>query len=115
MALYTKHTKGLLDGTEEVVLVPAAGAGANIVTMFRLTNLDTSSITFSLRIHDENKLGEDDEYVNVIPDTTLATQEYITHHGVMVALSGSSKLVIELAAEVAANQPQYQMVFVEES
>jgi len=115
MALYTKHTKGILDGTEEIVLVPATGSGANIVTMFRLMNLDTSSITFKLRIHDESKLGEDDEYLYVIPETTLATQEYITHSGAMISLSGTSKLVIELNAEVAATEPQYQVIYVEEA
>ncbi len=115
MALFTKHTKGLLEDTEEIVLVPKSGAGANIVTMFRLSNLDTESITFSLRVHDENKLGEDDEYVKVIPDTTLAASEYITHYGPMIALSGSSKLVIELATAVTTNQPQYQVIYVEES
>ena len=115
MPLYTKHNKGLLEGTEEVIIVPTAGGGANVVVMFRLINLDTEDITFTLRIPAIGRLGFDDEYLYVIPDTTLATQEYITYQGVMVTLSGSSKLVIELSEEVTTNQPKFQAVFVEEA
>ena len=115
MALYTKHSKGLLDGTEEVVILPSATAGANIVTMFRLVNVDTTSITIKLRIRDERKLGEDDAYLNVIPDTTLESGEYISYSGPMICLPGMSSLVIELASEVATNEPHYQVIYVEES
>ena len=114
MALFTKHAKGLLENTEEIVLVPSSAAGANIITMFRLINLDTEDITFKLRVYDEAKLGFDDEYVYVIPETTLATQEYITHSGPMLALASRAKLVIELNSAVTTNQPQYQVIYVEE-
>ena len=115
MSLYTKHAKGLLDSTEEVTVVPSATAGANIVTMFRLVNMDTESITFTLRVKDERKLGEDDEYLNVLPDTTLATGEYISYTGPMICLPGLSSLVIELASAVTTNQPHHQVIYVEES
>ena len=115
MALYTKHTKGLLDGTEEVILVPSTGAGANIITMFRLVNMDTANITFTLQIKDQRRLGEDDEFTNVLPDTTLESGEYITHSGPMIALPKLSELVIKLAGEVTTNEPHYQIINVEES
>ena len=115
MSLYTKHSKGLLDGTEEVTVVGATAAGANIVTMFRLVNMDTESITFTLRIKDDRKLGEDDEYLNVLPDTTLESGEYISYTGPMICLPGFTTLVIELASSVTTNQPHFQAIYVEES
>ena len=77
MPVFTEHAKGIFEGVDEITLVPAPSRGLVVVTVLRIVNTDTVSITPIIRILDSNRLGHDDEYIRVIPDLELARGEYM--------------------------------------
>ena len=115
MAVFTEHNKGILEGLDEITLVPAPGRWVTVVTELRIINTDTVSITPILRILDENKSGEDDEYIRIMPDVELATGEYMEYDGVVCTLGPWQSLVAEVSSSTTTNEPDWLTVWAWES
>ena len=114
MPLYSDSTKGLFEGKTEIDLVPSPTAGITIVTMLRVINTDTENITTKIRLYDATRYGEDDEYLRISNDVTLATDEYMQYDGVVCVLKIGQKLVAELSAEATTNKPDWMVVWARE-
>ncbi len=114
MAVYTEHNKGIFECLDEITLVPAPSRWVTVVTELRIINTDTVSITPVLRIHDDNKAGEDDEYIRIMPDVELATGEYMEYDGVVCTLGPGQRLVAELSTATTTNEPDWLTVWARE-
>ena len=115
MPVLTEHAKGIFEGVDEITLVPAPTRGLTVVTVLRIVNTDTVSITPIIRILDSNKLGHDDEYIRVMPDIALATGEYMEYDGVVCPLAPGESLVVELSGATTTNEPDWLTVWARES
>ena len=115
MAVYTEHSKGIFEGLDEITHVPAPARWVTVVTELRIINTDTESITPILRILDENRVGEDDEYIRIVPDIALATGEYMEYDGVVCTLGPGQSLVAELTGATTTNEPDWLAVWARES
>jgi len=104
-----KIVTGLFDGTNEVILVEGGLSRTDYVSKIIITNTDTANITPKIRIHNTLKSGEDDEYVQLMPEIALAADERLVYEAPVFAYGGQN-LVIELNAEVTTSEPQYMMV-----
>ena len=93
----------------EIILVEGFAARVDYVSKIIITNTDTANITPKIRIHDNNRIGEDDEYIQLMPDIELAPNERLVYESPLFAL-GNQDLVIELSANATTSQPQYIMV-----
>ena len=115
MPVFTEHAKGIFEGVDEITLVPAPSRGLVVVTVLRIVNTDTVSITPIIRILDSNRLRHDDEYIRVIPDLELATGEYMEYDGVVCTLAPGQSLVVELSGATTTNEPDWLTVWARES
>ena len=106
---YSKVVTGLFDDTNEVVLMVGQPSRSNFISKIIITNTDTASITPKIRIHNTLHTSEDDEYIQLMPEISLAVNERLVYESPITPYSGQN-LVIELGAEVTTYQPQYMMV-----
>tara|TARA_R110002020_G_scaffold15801_6_gene56406 strand:- start:3196 stop:3570 length:375 start_codon:yes stop_codon:yes gene_type:complete len=106
---YNKIVTGLFDGTNEVILMEGLPSRSNYISKIIITNTDTASITPKVRIHNTLKSGEDDEYVQLMPEVELSANERLVYES-PISPYGGQNLVIELSADVTTSQPQYMMV-----
>ncbi len=100
---------GLFDGTNTVVLVEGFGANGESLNKIVITNTDTANITPKVRLHNTDKTGEDDEYVQMMPEITLAPNERFVFES-PIFFFANQDLEIELSAAVATSEPQFMMV-----
>jgi len=100
---------GLFDGTNMVVLIEGFGASAEYLSKIIITNTDTANITPKVRLHNTDKTGEDDEYIQMMPEITLAPNERFVYDSPVFFLANQD-LEIELSAAVATSEPQFMMV-----
>ena len=114
MPVYTNTHKGLTEGTEEVELVPSPASGITIVTMLRVVNTDTVAITPKIRILDQAKSNEDDEYLQVMNDIELDASEYLQADGIVCVLQPNQKLIAYLSSTVTTNELQWMTVVARE-
>ena len=106
---YSKIVTGLFDGTNEVIIMEGRPARSNFISKIIITNTDTASITPKIRIHNTTKSGEDDEYIQLMPEIELAVNERLVYESPITPYGGQN-LVIELNANVTTSEPQYMMV-----
>ncbi|QDP48628.1 MAG: hypothetical protein Unbinned97contig1000_13 [Prokaryotic dsDNA virus sp.] len=106
---YNKIVTGLFDGTNEIVIMEGKPARSNFISKIIITNTDTASITPKIRIHNTTKSGEDDEYIQLMPEIELSVNERLVYESPITPYGGQN-LVIELDASVTTNEPQYLMV-----
>ena len=106
---YNKIVTGLFDGTNEVILMEGLPSRSNYISKIIVTNTDTASITPKIRIHNTLKSGEDDEYIQLMPEIELSANERLVYES-PISPYGGQNLVIELSADVTTSQPQYMMV-----
>ena len=106
---FKRITTGIFDDTNEIVLIKGFAARLEYVSKFIITNTDTANVTPKLRIHNKDRIGEDDEYTQLIPEIELSPNERVVYESPVFAY-GNQDLVIELAASVTTTQPQYIMV-----
>tara|TARA_R100000152_G_C6767203_1_gene192351 strand:+ start:962 stop:1336 length:375 start_codon:yes stop_codon:yes gene_type:complete len=106
---YSKIVTGLFDGTNEVIIMEGRPARSNFISKIIITNTDTASITPKIRIHNTTKSGEDDEYIQLMPEIELAVNERLVYESPITPYGGQN-LVIELNASVTTSEPQYMMV-----
>ena len=106
---YNKIVTGLFDGTNEVILMGGLPSRSNFIGKLIITNTDTASITPKVRIHNTLKSGEDDEYIQLMPEIELGANERAVYNS-PISPYGGQNLVIELSADVTTSQPQYMMV-----
>ena len=106
---YSKIVTGLFDGTNEVILMEGQPSRSNFISKIIITNTDTANITPKIRIHNVLKSGEDDEYIQLMPDIALSINERLVYESPITPYGGQN-LVIELSADVTTSQPQYMMV-----
>ena len=111
MAVYTESNKGVLTGNTEIVLVPSPIRGMSIVTMLRILNTDTASITPTIRLRDPARVGEVEEYLRITNDITLLADEYMQMDGVVCVLRGPQYLVAELSADATTTEPDWMTVW----
>jgi len=115
MTIRSKHLEGLFDGTEEIELVPAPSSLVTLViSHISVHNIDTGALTPKIRRKDEAKEGDDDEYIHAFPEISLAADETI-ETGKSLILSAGQSIVGELDADPAANQPEWVVIWFEES
>lgn len=107
--VYNKIVTGLFDGTNEVILMEGLPSRSNYISKIIVTNTDTASITPKIRIHNTLKSGEDDEYIQLMPEIELSANERLVYES-PISPYGGQNLVIELSADVTTSQPQYMMV-----
>jgi len=100
---------GLFDGTEPVTLIEGFGANKNYLQKIIITNTDTADITPKVRLHNIDKEGEDDEYIQLMPNITLAANERFVYESPVYFLANQN-LEIELSASVTTTEPQYMMI-----
>ena len=106
---YNKIVTGLFDGTNEVILMEGLPSRSNYISKIIVTNTDTASITPKVRIHNTLKSGEDDEYIQLMPNITLAANERFVYES-PVYFFANQNLEIELSASVTTTEPQYMMI-----
>jgi len=106
---YNKIVTGLFDGTNEVILMEGLPSRSNYISKIIITNTDTASITPKVRILNTLKSGEDDEYIQLMPEIELSANERLVYES-PISPYGGQNLVIELNADVTTSQPQYMMV-----
>jgi len=106
---YNKVVTGLFDGTNEVILMEGVPSRSNFISKIIITNTDTANITPKIRIHNTLHTGEDNEYIQLMPEIELSVDERLVYESPITPYGGQN-LVIELGAEVTTSQPQYMMV-----
>jgi|6_EtaG_2_1085325.scaffolds.fasta_scaffold06560_4 hypothetical protein len=106
---YSKIITGLFDGTNEVILMEGQPSRSNFISKIIITNTDTAKITPKIRIHNTLKSGEDDEYIQLMPEIELSSDERLVYESPITPYGGQN-LVIELNGDVTTSQPQYMMV-----
>jgi len=104
-----KTETGLFDSTNEVVLASGSIIPGAKISKIIITNTDTANITPKIRIYNVNKSGEDDEYIQLMPEIELAPNERIVY-GTPIHLLGNQDLVVELSEDVTTSQPQYMVI-----
>lgn len=104
------HTKtGLFDGTETVTLIEGI-PGITVLRKLIVTNTDTAAITPTINQHNLDRIGEDDEYVELTPTSELAVgHRLVCNYDIQFAIN--QNLEIELSAEPETSQPQWIMIF----
>jgi len=113
MALFTEQARGIIEDAEEVVVVPAPVEGVHIVTMLRLSNLDTVSHTPSVFVrYDQPTLT--DEIVKVLPDLALASGSWREITPPFEVLGPGESLVVQLAAVPTTTPPSWTAIWVRE-
>tara|TARA_R110000824_G_scaffold41253_11_gene122923 strand:+ start:301 stop:675 length:375 start_codon:yes stop_codon:yes gene_type:complete len=108
-ASYSKIVTGLFDGINEVILMEGLPSRSNFISKIIITNTDTANITPKIRIHNVLKSGEDDEYIQLMPEVELSVNERLVYES-PISPYGGQNLVIELGAGVTTSQPQFMMV-----
>ena len=114
MPVYTDSYKGVFDGVNEIDLVPVPPSGKTVVTMVRVVNIDSESITPKIRVHDSTRVNEDDEYLYVSNDFAMEASEYMQIDGVVCVLGAGQKLVGSLDAAITTDNPQWMVVLARE-
>lgn len=114
MALFSMTARGEFDtGTDEVVLVAGPDVGVRIVTMIRLSNLDSASLTPAIRVRYADPTDRD-EYVKVIPDLVLGAGKFREIAGPFEVLRPGEDLVVNLAAAPTTTNPTWTSIWIEE-
>jgi len=114
MALFSQTARGEFDtGTDEVVLVAGPSEGVRIVTMIRLSNLDSASITPTLRVRYAD-FTDRDEYLTIIPDLLLGAGKFREIAGPFEVLRPGEDLVVNLAAAPTTTNPTWTAIWIEE-
>lgn len=111
MALQTRVFEGLLDSTEEVVLVPAPGLGYRwVITKLEIQNEDTASVEVSLYRYRPDPHFDpvtDKQYRRIDPAITLATNEMLREREHAILVENHDELIGQLATAVTTNEPTY--------
>lgn len=113
MALFTETARGLLEDTEEVVVVPAPVDGVHIVTMLRISNHDSVAHVPSVLIRYDDPV-ETDETLDVLPDLSLAAANYREITPPFEVLRPGESLVVRLAAVPTTTAPTWTAIWVRE-
>jgi|TARA_Y100000034_G_C6754315_1_gene335526 hypothetical protein len=104
-----KTRTGIFENTDTITLV--SGFGANLLTLqkFVVTNTDTANITPKIRLHNILNVGDDDEYIEIVPEIELSPGQRLEYTSPLMFFANQN-LEIELSTNVETKQPQYIMV-----
>lgn len=97
---------GLFDGTEPVVLISGFSAASEFLVSLTIINTDSVSIVPKIRLHNIDKTGEDDEYIQLVPEITLAINERLVLKKNVFFLANQD-LEIELSSVSTTQEPQF--------
>ena len=109
MPYKTRTITFLFDDTNEVILIKGLTARNDYLAKLIVTNTDTADIAPKVRFYNTDKSGEDDEYIQLTPEITLAPNERYVYES-PTYFSSNQQLVAELGAVVTTSQPQITMV-----
>jgi len=97
---------GIFDDTNPIVLMSGNASAVEFLVSLTIINTDTASIVPKVRLHNTDKSGEDDEYIQLLPEITLATNERVTLKKNQFFLANQD-LEIELPSDATSQQPQF--------
>lgn len=100
---------GVFEGTDIIVIVEGFGAISFYLQKLIIINTDTASITPIIQIHNKDRIGDEDEYINIIPEISIGVNNRIIYDS-PVYLGAGQYLEISLSADPETTQPQYMMV-----
>lgn len=115
MALQTGHSRGYFDDENDVEIVPMPPEGIQrIVTLLRVLNNDSASITPSLNVYTKKFTKWEFEYVPITTDKTLATKEEFEGSSLLDVLEHGNTVTGSLAAAVTTEQPSFIAAWLDE-
>tara|TARA_R110000824_G_C15170162_1_gene672829 strand:- start:609 stop:983 length:375 start_codon:yes stop_codon:yes gene_type:complete len=100
---------GVFEGTDVIVIVQGFGAISFYLQKLIIINTDTASVTPIVQIHNKDRIGDEDEYIDIIPQMSIGVNNRIIYDS-PVYLGAGQDLEISLSAVPATKQPQYMMV-----
>jgi len=109
----TRTETGLYDGANEVLLFDGVAKDQVLVTKIMVRNEDTVDQTPKVRIHNNDRIGEDDEYVPLLEGLTLSSGESVVWDLIPFVIKTTQVLEFELTTEPTTNQPIWMVSWVE--
>jgi|TARA_Y100000296_G_scaffold86033_1_gene124422 hypothetical protein len=102
-------TMGVFEGTEVLTIIEGFGAIPYHLEKLVIINKDTVAITPVIQVHNLDRVGDEDEYIDIIPQTEIAVNNRMVFEST-IYLGANQNLEISLSAEPTTTQPQYMMV-----
>ena len=109
----TRTESGLFDGTNEVLLFDGVAKNQVLITKIMVRNEDTLTQSPMVRIHNTDRVGEDDEYIPFIENLQLGSQETVVWDLIPYVIKPTQILEFELPEEPTTNQPIWMVSYVE--
>ena len=112
--MITSRTEiGLFDGTNVVELFSGVARDQVMISKIVVRNEDTSALSPLVRIHNTNRVGEDDEYIPLIESLELSAGHTVVWDLFPVTIKPTQVLEFELPGDPTANQPIWSVAWVE--
>lgn len=105
----------ILDGTEQITVVPMIALGRRLVTKITVRNKDTATRTFTLTRIDPNSVGSEYEEIDLF-DTNVslaAGESFVWREGCV--LSPGVYLTLECGEAKTTNEPIVETVWLDET
>jgi len=104
-----KTITGIFEDTEPITIISGFAANHIALNKIVITNTDTANIIPKINLHNIVAIGDDDEYIQVVPEIVLAPGQRLIYDSFLMFFANQN-LEVELSSAVETTQPQYMVI-----